>query len=27
MEAFLQQGYRECAPFAPSLELLGALFE
>ncbi|WP_085952740.1 flagellar protein export ATPase FliI [Trinickia symbiotica] len=27
MEAFLQQGYRECAPFAPSLDLLGALFE
>jgi flagellum-specific ATP synthase len=26
MEAFLQQGYRECANFEPSLEMLDALF-
>ncbi|MEJ8797125.1 flagellar protein export ATPase FliI [Trinickia caryophylli] len=27
MEAFLQQGFRECAPFDSSLTMLGALFE
>jgi flagellum-specific ATP synthase len=27
IEAFLQQGFRECAPFAPSLTMLNALFE
>ncbi|TAM54134.1 MAG: flagellar protein export ATPase FliI [Paraburkholderia sp.] len=27
IEAFLQQGFRECAPFAPSLNMLDALFE
>ncbi|CAB3726243.1 flagellar protein export ATPase FliI [Trinickia soli] len=27
IEAFLQQGFRECAPFAPSLNMLNALFE
>jgi flagellum-specific ATP synthase len=26
MEAFLQQGYRECANFQPSIEMLNALF-
>ncbi|SMG38836.1 flagellar protein export ATPase FliI [Paraburkholderia susongensis] len=26
MEAFLQQGFRECANFAPSIEMLNALF-
>jgi len=27
IEAFLQQGFRECAPFEPSLTMLNALFE
>ncbi|HEY3596546.1 MAG TPA: flagellar protein export ATPase FliI [Paraburkholderia sp.] len=27
MEAFLQQGYRECAAFEPSLQMLGSLFK
>jgi flagellum-specific ATP synthase len=26
MEAFLQQGFRECANFEPSVEMLDALF-
>ncbi|WP_334053718.1 hypothetical protein, partial [Burkholderia cepacia] len=27
IEAFLQQGFRECAPFASSLTALDALFD
>jgi flagellum-specific ATP synthase len=27
IEAFLQQGFRECAPFDSSLTMLDALFE